>query len=193
MTERDATWCISSILRVANETYYPSTKSHTRLWKIHPNLRSDDNGEAVPTNDTMSATTPLDNDTVPDANATNASGPVRDAHLANVEISVQAVILVLAVFGNGCVLFALRYRQKKTSRMHLFIMHLSVADLMVAFCNVLPQLAWDITFRFQGGDFLCRSVKYAQVRSICSSHAHACTCNHASTSRFALNVYSLCA
>ena len=123
----------------------------------------------------MSAqTTPLYDDTIPDANATS-SGPVRDVHLANIEISVQAVILVLAVFGNGCVLFALRYRQKKTSRMHLFIMHLSIADLMVAFCNVLPQLAWDITFRFQGGDVLCRTVKYVQVRRICSLHAHAHT------------------
>ena len=117
----------------------------------------------------MNVTTALSNDTLAttDGNATNSSLPVampqRNDHLANIEISVQAVIFVLAVFGNGCVLFALRYRQKKTSRMHLFIMHLSVADLMVAFCNVLPQLAWDITFRFKGGDVLCRSVKYVQV------------------------------
>ncbi len=37
--------------------------------------------------------------------------------------------------------------------MHLFIMHLSIADLLVAFCNVLPQMAWDITYRFQGNTF----------------------------------------
>ena len=32
----------------------------------------------------------------------------------------------------------------------MFIMHLSIADLLVAFFNVLPQMAWDITYRFQG-------------------------------------------
>lgn len=29
--------------------------------------------------------------------------------------------------------------------------------------QVLPQLIWDITERFQGPDFLCRSVKYLQI------------------------------
>jgi hypothetical protein len=42
-------------------------------------------------------------------------------------------------------------------------MHLSVADLLVAVGNILPQLAWDITFRFQGSDAMCRGVKYIQL------------------------------
>lgn len=29
--------------------------------------------------------------------------------------------------------------------------------------QVLPQLVWDITERFQGPDVLCRSVKYMQI------------------------------
>lgn len=29
--------------------------------------------------------------------------------------------------------------------------------------QVLPQLIWDITGRFQGPDFLCRTVKYLQI------------------------------
>ena len=29
--------------------------------------------------------------------------------------------------------------------------------------QVLPQLVWDITERFQGPDLLCRSVKYMQI------------------------------
>ncbi len=80
----------------------------------------------------------------------------RDEDLAKAEIAVLATVLFLAIFGNTMVLVALRYRQKRISRMHLFIMHLSIADLMVAFCNILPQLAWEITFRFHGNDFLCR-------------------------------------
>ena len=60
-------------------------------------------------------------------------------------------------------LVVLRYKRKKTSRLHLFILHLSCADLLVAFFNILPQAAWDMTFRFRGNDFICRTVKYLQV------------------------------
>ncbi|KAG5838241.1 hypothetical protein ANANG_G00221690 [Anguilla anguilla] len=47
--------------------------------------------------------------------------------------------------------------------MHLFMINLCVADLVVAFFQVLPQLVWDITLWFQGPDALCRLVKYLQV------------------------------
>lgn len=77
-------------------------------------------------------------------------------HSFQIEIGVQGFIFMLALLGNTIVLLALRYRKKKTSRMHLFIMHLSIADLLVAFCNVLPQMAWDITYQFQVPDFLIR-------------------------------------
>ncbi|ESO82082.1 hypothetical protein LOTGIDRAFT_52339, partial [Lottia gigantea] len=87
----------------------------------------------------------------------------RNEDLAKAEIAIQSVILFLAIFGNICVLIALARGRKVRSRMHMFIMHLSIADLLVAFFNVLPQLIWDITFRFEGGDFLCRFVKYMQV------------------------------
>ncbi len=102
----------------------------------------------------VNVTSPYQNDTAP---------AVRDEKLAKIEIAIQAVIFVCAVFGNACVLVALRYRKRKTSRMHVFIMHLSIADLMVAFLNILPQMIWDITFRFQGSDVMCRFVKYFQV------------------------------
>ena len=93
----------------------------------------------------------------------NSTATQRNEELAKIEIAVQAVVFFLAVFGNGCVLLALFIRKKKTSRMHYFIMHLSLSDLLVAFCNILSQMIWDVTFRFQGGDFLCRFVKYIQV------------------------------
>ena len=71
--------------------------------------------------------------TEPSDNGSTTVPPVgRDEKLAKVEIAVQAVILCLAVMGNLCVLLALRYRRKKTSRLQLFIMHLSIADLLVS-------------------------------------------------------------
>lgn len=93
----------------------------------------------------------------------------RNEALAHAEIGVQAFIFLLAVLGNAAVLFVLKYRKLKTSKMSLFITHLSIADLMVAFFNILPQMAWDITLRFQGSNSLCKFIKFMQVAVIYSS------------------------
>lgn len=95
--------------------------------------------------------------------------PGRDEELAKIEVAVQALIFFMAVVGNGIVLLVLFTRSKKLSRMNMMIVHLSIADLFVAFFNVLPQMIWDITYRFQGNDFLCRLVKYLQVVAMYAS------------------------
>uniref|UniRef100_A0A452HNU3 G-protein coupled receptors family 1 profile domain-containing protein n=1 Tax=Gopherus agassizii TaxID=38772 RepID=A0A452HNU3_9SAUR len=87
----------------------------------------------------------------------------RDEELAKLEIAVLALTFAAALVGNGLVLLALRRTARKASRMHLFIRHLSLADLAVAFFQVLPQLCWDVTYRFHGPDGLCRVVKHLQV------------------------------
>ncbi|XP_016086246.1 arginine vasopressin receptor 1Aa [Sinocyclocheilus grahami] len=106
----------------------------------------------------------------------NASHPVnstdpfgRDEEVAKIEIAVLSVTFAVAVIGNCSVLVAIHNTKKKTSRMHLFIKHLSLADLVVAFFQVLPQLCWEITFRFYGPDFLCRIVKHLQVMGMFAS------------------------
>lgn len=96
-------------------------------------------------------------------------GDQRDEELAKLEIAVLAVTFVVAVLGNSSVLLALHRTPRKTSRMHLFIRHLSLADLAVAFFQVLPQLCWDITYRFRGPDWLCRVVKHMQVFAMFAS------------------------
>ncbi|XP_007951487.1 vasopressin V1b receptor [Orycteropus afer afer] len=93
----------------------------------------------------------------------------RDEELAKVEIGVLATVLVLATGGNLAVLLTLGQPGRKRSRMHLFVLHLALTDLGVALFQVLPQLLWDITYRFQGPDLLCRAVKYLQVLSMFAS------------------------
>ncbi|KAM9000444.1 vasopressin V1b receptor [Sarcophilus harrisii] len=93
----------------------------------------------------------------------------RDEEVAKVEIAVLATILVLATGGNSVVLLALGWPGRKRSRMHLFVLHLALTDLGVALFQVLPQLLWDITYRFQGSDLLCRVVKYLQALSMFAS------------------------
>uniref|UniRef100_A0A8C1YHN5 Vasopressin V2 receptor n=1 Tax=Cyprinus carpio TaxID=7962 RepID=A0A8C1YHN5_CYPCA len=92
-------------------------------------------------------------------------GPVRvrDISLAKAEIGVLGLVLALTTLGNSFVLWVLLRRRKYNAPMHLFMVNLCVADLVVAFFQVLPQLVWDITERFQGPDVLCRSVKYLQI------------------------------
>ncbi|KAH0819198.1 hypothetical protein MTP99_002025 [Tenebrio molitor] len=92
----------------------------------------------------------------------------RDENLARVEVATLAIIFLVTVIGNSTVLLALWTRRryagrKKLSRMYFFILHLSIADLITAFLSVLPQLAWDITYRFYGGFFLCKVIKYGQT------------------------------
>lgn len=91
--------------------------------------------------------------------------PTRNEDLARAELGVLSVILLLTVCGNGFVvviLFLLK-RVKKLTRMNLMIAHLAVADLFVGIFHVLPQLAWKVTFLFQGGQYLCKLVTYFQL------------------------------
>uniref|UniRef100_H2L9U5 Arginine vasopressin receptor 1Aa n=1 Tax=Oryzias latipes TaxID=8090 RepID=H2L9U5_ORYLA len=100
----------------------------------------------------------------------NGSDPFgRNEEVAQIEIMVLSITFVVAVIGNVSVLLAMYNTKKKMSRMHLFIKHLSLADLVVAFFQVLPQLCWEITFRFYGSDFLCRIVKHLQVMGMFAS------------------------
>nr|BAL70280.1 mesotocin receptor [Protopterus annectens] len=95
----------------------------------------------------------------------NTSGNplLRNEDAAKVEVAVLSVILFFALTGNICVLLAIHTSTNKQPRMYYFMKHLSIADLVVAIFQVLPQLIWDITFRFYAPDILCRLVKYLQV------------------------------
>lgn len=112
--------------------------------------------------------TPSPGGTLPVPNATTP-WLGRDEELAKVEIGILATVLVLATGGNLAVLLTLGRHGHKRSRMHLFVLHLALTDLGVALFQVLPQLLWDITYRFQGSDLLCRAVKYLQVLSMFAS------------------------
>ncbi|XP_049335455.1 vasopressin V2 receptor [Astyanax mexicanus] len=91
----------------------------------------------------------------------------RDEQLARVEIALLGVIFITAALLNLALLLLLlrrrRERRERLSRMRVFVLHLCVADLTVAFFQVCPQLVWDITDRFVGPDPVCRLVKYLQV------------------------------
>ncbi|XP_075536292.1 oxytocin receptor-like [Dermacentor variabilis] len=107
----------------------------------------------------------------PDANESTGSDNItelqnavhRDESLALIELAVLTFIFALTVVGNLCVLVALNARRSKMTRMYYFLVHLCVSDLTTAFFTVLPQLGWDATYRFRGGNFFCKCVKYGQI------------------------------
>ncbi|XP_069996650.1 annetocin receptor [Penaeus vannamei] len=90
-------------------------------------------------------------------------GASRDEALVVWEIITLVLIFTLTVFGNVVVLFMLLVRRKKLTRMCYFILSLCMSDLITAFLNVLPQLIWEVTYRFHGGGFLCKAVKFGQL------------------------------
>lgn len=120
----------------------------------------------------------------------NATERQRDAVLAVAEVVLLAVILVMALLGNGLVLAVLLRWKRRQNPLHQFMLNLCVADLVVALFQVthtshtrahtcrqlflpppqvLPQLVWDAKGRLPGPDFLCRLVKYLQVLGMFAS------------------------
>ncbi|KAH7961503.1 oxytocin receptor [Rhipicephalus sanguineus] len=100
--------------------------------------------------------------TIEPVNSTTWVGS-RDESLAQVEVSVLALIFAFTVAGNGFVLAALAARRSKMTRMYYFLLQLCVSDLTTAFLTVLPQLGWDATYRFRGGNVACKLVKFGQL------------------------------
>ncbi|XP_042195365.1 lutropin-choriogonadotropic hormone receptor isoform X1 [Callorhinchus milii] len=93
----------------------------------------------------------------------------KDYWLAQIEIAVLGAIFALALVTNSILLLLLWRRHKQVSRMHVFVIHLCLADLVVALFQVFPQLFWDITDRFVGPDAICRLVKYLQIVGMLAS------------------------
>ncbi|XP_035282650.1 arginine vasopressin receptor 2, like [Anguilla anguilla] len=86
-----------------------------------------------------------------------------EKRFAFIKVGVLGFVFVLAACGNAFLLYALWRKRKRNTRTQLFLLHLCLADLVVAFFQVLPQLSMEITHRFKASDFVCRAVKYLQV------------------------------
>ncbi|XP_078520713.1 vasopressin V2 receptor [Lissotriton helveticus] len=101
--------------------------------------------------------------TLQNASNTTIMSDDRDDNLAKVQIAILAILFVCATLSNFLILFVLLKRRKHNALMHTFMINLCIADLVVAFFQVLPQLVWVVTDRFRGPDILCRLIKYLQV------------------------------
>ncbi|XP_026183163.1 arginine vasopressin receptor 2, like [Mastacembelus armatus] len=93
---------------------------------------------------------------------TDVDGDVYEG-FALIRAGILGLVFVLATCSNVFFLCTLWKKRKRNIRTQIFLLHLCLADLVVAFFQVVPQFSIEITHRFRGTDFLCRSVKYLQV------------------------------
>jgi gonadotropin-releasing hormone receptor len=73
-----------------------------------------------------------------------------------VSVVTYVILFVIAAVGNMTVFVALYRNRKRRSRVNLFIMHLSVADMIVTFVMMPMEIGWHITVSWKAGDVGCR-------------------------------------
>lgn len=77
-----------------------------------------------------------------------------------VSVIAYVCLFVVAASGNLTVFIALFRSRRMKSRVNLFIMHLSIADLIVAFIMLPLETAWNVTVSWQAGDIACRVMMF---------------------------------
>ncbi len=71
---------------------------------------------------------------------------------------------VLSLVGNVLAIVAIAKDPHRTS-LCMMILHLSVADLFVAFFCLAGESIWTYTVSWNAGNIMCKAVKYWQVRA----------------------------
>ena len=71
-------------------------------------------------------------------------------------VIAYSVLCFIAAVGNLTVFITLFRNRQRRSRVNLFIMHLSVADLVVALIMMPLEIGWHITVSWDAGDAACR-------------------------------------
>lgn len=75
-------------------------------------------------------------------------------------VIAYACLFVVAASGNLIVFITLFRSRRIKSRVNTFIMHLSIADLIVAFIMLPLETGWHITVRWEAGDAACRILMF---------------------------------
>ena len=83
-------------------------------------------------------------------------------------IVIISVLMALTILSNICGILALLRRKTnggKLTRMYFFLLHLFIADIIVAFSSLLPELIVDAISgsHFAGGNTLCKLLKFVHM------------------------------
>jgi len=71
-------------------------------------------------------------------------------------VIAYSILCLIATVGNLTVFTTLWFYHRCRTRVNVFIMHLSVADLIVALVMMPLEIGWNLTVSWKAGDFGCR-------------------------------------
>ncbi|XP_019882946.1 gonadotropin-releasing hormone II receptor isoform X2 [Camponotus floridanus] len=81
-----------------------------------------------------------------------------------VTIVTYSILMVISAAGNITVLIMTIIKKRKSkSRIHILIMHLSIADLLVTFLMMPLEIGWSITVSWEAGDAMCRIMAFFRM------------------------------
>ena len=80
-----------------------------------------------------------------------------------VSIIAYSCLFVIAAVGNLTVFITLFRTRRRKSRVNCFIMHLSMADLIVTFIMLPLETVWHIVVAWRAGDFACRLLMFCRA------------------------------
>jgi len=75
-------------------------------------------------------------------------------------VVAYSVLFCVAGLGNLTVFITLFRNRNRRSRVNLFIMHLSIADLLVTFVMMPLEIGWHLTVSWNAGDIACRVLMF---------------------------------
>jgi len=114
-------------------------------------------------------------------NTSAASSPCGSVHDIGLDRFYRLLILYLTIslclIGSVLVILWMVCQRRMAaghrhnSRVNVFILHLTVADLLVVIFALVPQLVWEYADRdWRAGDVMCRLVKFLQSFSMIASN-----------------------
>ena len=77
-----------------------------------------------------------------------------------VSVIIYGILFFVAAFGNLTVFITLFRNRRRKSRVNLFIMHLSIADMIVTFVMIPMEIGWHVTVSWKAGDLGCRLLMF---------------------------------
>ena len=77
-----------------------------------------------------------------------------------VSVIAYTVLFTIAACGNLLVFVTLFRNRHRKSRVNLFIMHLSIADMIVTFVMIPMEIGWHVTVAWRAGDVACRLLMF---------------------------------
>ena len=79
-----------------------------------------------------------------------------------VSVIAYSILFFVAAFGNLTVFITLFRNRHRKSRVNLFIMHLSIADMIVTFVMIPMEIGWHVTVSWKAGDVACRILMFCR-------------------------------